>query len=232
MNRRLLILSMILVAGCDFSQSASDGPVRARYNDTTLEIPRKYILPGLPLLTIGLGSGLDVDGRMIHVSIPLSDLGYHITNEEGFRRMVQLSIYATFDFSAFSEVNPDAIHAWEGTEIYTEQDTEYDDQVSLYRIYPNSPIWWHYFRIRPNGEALEPSDWVANCNFSFFVEETQENPDLSLATCSSYTQYRKVTAKITFSARYINTLDDLKGRIRAMMESWDVDNRPTRTATR
>ena len=232
MNRCLLILSMMLMAGCDFSQSASDGPVRARYNDTTLEIPRKYIRPGLPLLTIGLGSGLDVDGGMVLAKVPLSDLGYHITNEEGFRRMIHLSIYATFDFSPFSEVSPDAIHAWEGTEIYTEQDTEYDDQVNLYRIYPNSPIWWHYFRIRPNGETLEPSDWVANCDFPRFVEESQENPDLSLATCITYTQYRKVTAKITFSARYINTLDDLKGRIRAMMESWDVDNRPARTATR
>ena len=182
---------------------------------------------------MSLDSRLNGDVGMVDLSVPLSDLGYHITNEEGFMRRIHLNIYATFDFSSFSAVISDATHAWEGTGIYTEQDTEYDTQVNLYRVYPDNPIWWHYFRIRPNGETLEQSDWVASCDLdsSRFVMPRQEDPDLSPATCTSYTQYRKVTAEIIFSIDYINTLDDLKGRVRMMMESWDVDSQPDRTAT-
>ena len=133
--------------GCDSSKAGSGENISVKFGDTTLEIPRVYLLPNLPASISGEGGDLD-DGEGVSLKIPLSDIDYPAVNDEGFTDRVLVFLSPLSSRTLEITVSNDVLEAWKGEGLYSNRIVERDDAVSLYRVYPKAghPKLWNYFK--------------------------------------------------------------------------------------
>ena len=208
----VIVLSFSLL-GCNQSGAeAGSDAMELKFGSTKLSIPQKYILPGFPS-SIVPKEGLDVDVG-ISIEIPLSDLGVAARGHGGLSDKIIVLISGLSN-----QVNPGALNAWNGKDLFDDRVIEFDDEVNLYRIYPKAgyPIVWQYFKASPidGGDFL--SNWVSSCT----SPPGTDGKNLSKVKCQVVNRYKTVESQITLSGENIKILSSIHEGYSSLLSSWD-----------
>lgn len=200
------------VLGCNRSGAErGNDAMELTFGSTKLSIPEKYILPGFPS-SIVPQEGLDVDDGAL-IEVPIADLGVA-------RRSGGLSDKVIALISSFSnQVNPGALSAWDGTDLFDDRIIEFDDQVKLYRVYPKAgyPIVWQYFKTSPADGGDFLSSWVSSCT----SPPGTDGKNLSKVKCQVVSRYKTVESQITLTGENIKVLDSINEGYSSLLSSWD-----------
>ena len=206
--------------GCDSSKAGSGEIISVKFGDTTLEIPRVYLLPNLPASISGEGGDLD-DGAAVSLKISLPDIDYAVVSDKGLIGSVVVLLSPVPLRALETTVSDDVLNAWEGEGLYSNRIVERDEVVSLYRVYSTAghPKLWNYFKVEPGGGALDVKNWVANCMVGPLEKEAA---DLSNVKCKSVGFYKDIQIEISYSGVHLLSLYKLLDKVKAEIKQWDV----------
>lgn len=220
MLRIFIVIWICVLMGCDSSKAGSGENISVKFGDTTLEIPRVYLLPNLPASISGEGGDLD-DGEGVSLKIPLPDIDYAVVSDEGLIGSVIVFLSPVPSKALETTVSDDVLNAWKGEGLYNNRVVERDEAVSLYRVYSKAghPKLWNYFKVEPSGGVLDVKNWVANCMVGPLEKEAA---DLSNVKCKSVVFYKDIQAEISYSGVHLLSLDKLLDKINAEIKQWDV----------
>ena len=194
------------------------GIISVKFGDTTLDIPRVYLLPNLPASISGGGGELD-DGEGISLKIPLPNTAWVV--DKGLIISV-IAILSPLPSGALeTTVSDDVLNAWKGGGLYSNRIIKHDDAVSLYRVYSRVgyPKRWNYFKVKPVDGALDVKNWVAHCMLGPLEEESAS---LSNVKCKSIIFYKDIQIEISYSGVHLRSLQDLLDKVKADVSNWDV----------
>lgn len=220
MLRIFIVFWICVLMGCDSSKAGSGEKISVKFDDTTLEIPRVYLLPNLPASITGEGGELD-EGEGVSLKIPLPDIDYAVVSDGGLIGGVVVFLSPLSSRTLETTVSNDVLEAWKGEGLYSNRIVERDEVVSLYRVYPKAgyPKLWNYFKVEPNGGDLDVKNWVAGCRVGPLEKEAA---DLSNVKCKSVGFYKDIQAEISYSGVHLLSLDKLLDKINAEIKQWDV----------
>lgn len=209
----IVVLSFSLL-GCNKSGAETGSKaMELTFGGTILSIPEKYILPGLPSSIVPKGKELDTgDGALIEV--PIIDLGISPRSHGGLADKVIILI------SSFSnQINPGALSAWNGTDLFDDRIIEFDDQADLYRVYPKAghPIIWQYFKTSPADGGDFLSNWVSSCT----APPGTDGKNLSKVKCQIVNRYKTVESQLTLSGENIKAIGPINEGYRSLLSSWE-----------
>lgn len=219
MLKVFIILWVCILMGCGSSEAGSSGALSLNFHGTMLKVPSKYVLPNLPASITGDGGSLD-DGEGVSLKIPLPDIGYPVVSDKGLIGSIVVLLTPLPQGVPETQVSEDVQNAWNGLGLYSNRIVERDLSVSLYRVYSKAghPKLWNYFKTEPDGSALDPKKWVANCMVGPL---DQEASDLSNVKCKTFTTYKGVQVEFTYSGVHLSDLDNLLAKLKAQLSVWD-----------
>lgn len=211
----IIVFSFSLV-GCNQSGAeTSDVVMELTLGGTKLSIPRKYLLPGLPASIAPKDQDLDVDDSAL-IEVPIADLGVFPKSQGGLADRVIVLI------SGFgNQINPGALSAWNGTDLFNDRIIEFDDEVNLYRVYPKAgyPIMWQYFKTSPTDGGDFLSNWVSSCTSS----PGTDGKNLSKVKCQLVNRYKTIESQITLSGENMKLMDSIGSGYLNLLSSWEVN---------
>ena len=212
-----LLLISIFWLGCE--PSVNTQSIEVTFDHTCLLIPKKYFLSDLPP-TLVPSQGLDKNIGVL-LDIPLPDLGYHIKKKIGYR--YELTVLMTplkIQNSSTPTLPPIAIQAWKSSGLYEDRIIEFDKITQLYRVYSSEHrVMWDFFKSYPKNSGVPEEEWVAGCLRGPLEEEA---PDLSNVTCKTEFLYQDIHIQMTLSGMYINSIEELKDRVKKLFSQWEV----------
>lgn len=218
MERQLLVIFYLMLIGCSSSNSEPNLATQSVVlGNTTLEIPVKYLLPDLPTAMVP-SSGLDKDEGALF-RIPLTDLGIQVSKRKsGLSDVLIVLIY-----SAPSRLNPDTRNAWHGTGLYKKRIIEFDEEVNLYRVYPDVgspfPSSWNYFKTSPEKGGDPALNWVASCLTNAMNKKSHILDGSS--NCHVTPVYKTVESQITVAGENMVIREEIINKYLEMLKSWD-----------
>ncbi len=211
----LILVASVMLGGCDASNSFKE----FRSNNVLLHLPSEYILPNFPGSVVALDVG--DSSRGISMKIPISDLdlGYVDQKKEDF---FIVSLYVDEQLSIEKYVPNNVVNAWLGEEKYQDRIIEYDDRVSLYRVYLKAayPKYWHYFNEEPRratGITDIDLQWVSDCIVSPVEEESK---NLSNVRYKAYFMYADILISWSFSGNHIKNISSSKELLLKKIDQW------------
>ncbi len=221
MYRIILIFWGLVLVGCGQSGASSKEFITVNFKSTAINLPKEYLLPGLPPSITGDGGSLD-DGEGVSLKIPLSEIGYQTVSSKGLigNTIASLSSRTSSD----DLINEDVRNAWQGIGLYEGRIVEYDSIAGLYRVYSKAghPKLWNYFKGEPSAVELNKNDWVASCMVSPLEEESS---DLSNVTCKTIMFYKEVQLELSYSGLHIVSQNSLLETLRTQLTTWDVSKK-------
>lgn len=220
MLRVFIICWGCILMGCGSSKVDSDDSVSVKFHDTTLELPRKYLLPNLPASISDDGGSLD-DGEGVSLKIPLSEINYNVVSNKGLIGNAVVFLTPLPPRVSEASVSDDVLNAWQGRGLYSDRVVEYDSVVNLYRVYSKAgyPKLWNYFRVEPEANSLDQKNWVANCMVGPLEKESD---DLSNVKCNTIMSYKDVQVELSYSAIHLPSLEKLLSNLKVQLVNWDT----------
>ena len=205
---------------CDYSKADLSKSIRVNFGDTTLEIPRIYFLPDLPVSISSKSRGMD-SGEGVLLKIPLPDIDYAVVSNEGLIGSVVVFLSSVPSRNLEATVGYDVLNAWKGEGLYNNRIVESDEAVNLYRVYSKAghPKLWNYFKVEPDGGAFDVKNWVANCMVGPLEKEAI---DLSNVKCQSVVVYKDIQAEINYSGVCLPSLHKLLDKVNTRIKQWYV----------
>ena len=212
----ILFISFLLILSCEeLNSESSIGSMELSIGTTTLSIPLKYKLSGLPTSIVNDNSSLDNDDSVL-IEVPIRDLGISSDLTSTISNTVIISI-----FGLSEHVNSGAIDAWNGVGLFKDRVVEFDTQNKLYRIYPRSgyPIVWQYFKKAPGLEGDFLSNWVASCN----APPGTDGKDLKKVNCQTMYKYEDIESRLNLTGDKIGNLNVINDGYYKLLVMWHSD---------
>jgi hypothetical protein len=178
-------------------------------NETTLQIPSRYLLPELPASMIP-GAGME-PGEGITLKIPYADLGLEpelIQNN----RWLMIFLTRPGDYLQKYGVGMDAYHAWHGDDLYRQRIITNDPQTDGFRVGSKAayPMFWHVFTAPPSEMTDPRSTWLASCYTTYDDH----------SSCSVAFIHYGLGNKLTVPGVDIGLLGEIKQGYRRLLDSW------------
>lgn len=214
----LALVVIVMSSGC---QHESTNCQSVRLTDTTLRIPKRYLVDTEGFLVSSSKHRFDQLSDIL-LKIPLDDL-VHRSAEN-----VPLATMSTYvrlvAVGMRPSVNTDAIDAWMQRGLYQRRVVETESDPRLIRIYSQDgyPALWNYFRDLPparptEAEALEM--WIASCR----VSPQTGNNSVDLPSCLTTVQWKSLQVEIHFPGNVVSDIELLVSGLRDLLDSWSAD---------
>lgn len=160
LKRRIFLSILTAVAGLTSAVAANAQNIKFTFGSDTLIVPSEYVITSsLPKSITGF-SGDNQPSQLILLRIPFSVFD------------IQAPEHADMVLSLSSKLNNrlslDAYNAWNKLGLHTDRIFTYDEQLNLYRFYPNERInkYWNIFKVEPSEADFSNDNWIARCSIA------------------------------------------------------------------